>query len=389
MNILYLSVYDPRLTDFGGALRSHLMWEALKKEHTVYTVLFDQQFKTEEIAPQIWHVKILQKVNPIRDFFYRLERKALRTLRVLPYGMIPAKLEKTIDETFPGVRFDAVVSRYGSDLMNMHLWNFPKKYVDFDDYPLEIYTTLKYREVPRLLRPLGRWIIKLQLSLCLKKIDGGWLSNPQQARMLKCKKNSIAGLKNTALSPSEGYNTESSREPMLVIVGAMSYYPNYTGVDKFLDEIWTTVSKQFPVLKLAIIGRGTPVEYSKRWESYSNVKQLGYVNDLQSLYERCLAVVVPIYSGGGTCVKTIEAMSHSRVCLSSRFGARGLEECLNMKIKGLQVFESVDDFIALLNHYVLDSNNRLIAEQEGCNYINDNYSKDVFIDTVLSTINEK
>lgn len=388
MNILYLSVYDPRLTDFGGALRSHLMLEALKKEHTVYTVLFGQQFKTEEIVSQIWHVKILQKVNPIRDFFYRLERKALRTLRVLPYGMIPAKLERTIDEIFPDVRFDAVVSRYGSDLMNMHLWNYPKIYVDFDDYPLEIYNTLKYREVPRLLRPLGRWLIKLQLNLFLRKIDVGWLSNPQQTRMLKCE-NSIAGLKNIALSPSEGYNTISSRDSMLVIVGSMSYYPNYTGVDKFLDEIWTAVSKQFPDLVLAIIGRGTPVEYSKRWESYSNVRQLGYVDDLQSFYERCIAAVVPIYSGGGTCVKTIEAMSHSRICLSSRFGARGLEECLNMKIKGLQVFESADDFITLLNRYVLDSNNRLIAEKEGCKYINDNYSKDVFINTVLSTINDK
>lgn len=30
MNILYLSENDPRNTDFGGAQRTHFIWEALK-----------------------------------------------------------------------------------------------------------------------------------------------------------------------------------------------------------------------------------------------------------------------------------------------------------------------------------------------------------------------
>lgn len=387
MNILYLSENDPRQISFGGAQRTHFIWEALKRQHSVYSVFFDYQFNTEEIAPNIWHVKKVLVGNPVRYFFYRLERKLLRPFHVLPYWPIPTKLEKSIDEIFPNMRFDMVVCRYCFDLMEMHLWKFPKIYVDFDDHPIEIYNTLGCKDVSRALRPLGRWIIKLQMYLIQKKIDGGWISNPRQVDMMIGEKR-ITCLRNIALTPSEKYNVNACRKPWLVIVGAMSYYPNYTGVDKFLNDIWGMVHAKAPNLELLIIGKGTPMDYYKRWEGYPNVRQLGYVDNIESIYEQCLAAVVPIYSGGGTCIKTIEAMAYSRVCLSSRFGARGLDDCFETKMTGLQVFDSVADFLYLLEHYVLNADNRAVAEKAGRCYVKANYSKEVFINTVLSTISE-
>lgn len=387
MNILYLSENDPRNTDFGGAQRTHFIWEALKRKGTVYSVFFDQQFKTEEIAPRIWHVRKLLKVNFLRYFFYRFERKLLYPLNVLPLWPIPTLLDKDISDIFPHVRFDMVVCRYCFDLMEMHLWKFPRVYVDFDDHPIEMYNTLKCRNVPTYMRPLGRLIIKKQIDFLRSRIDGGWISNPGQARMIKCKDNAYLDvLKNIALEPSYSYKVNAEREPLLMIVGAMSYYPNYTGVDKFLTKIWGKVYEKYPYLELVIVGKGAPEDYIERWRQFPNVRIMGFVDDLELIYQSCLATVVPVYSGGGTCIKTIESMSYSRVCLSSPFGARGLEDCLSLKIKGLQVFDSTDSFLQVLEKYVLDEENRVIAEKEANDYIRQNYSKDAFIQTIMQTI---
>lgn len=387
MNILYLSENDPRRTDFGGAQRTHLIWEALKTKGTVYCIYFDQQFKTEEIAPNIWQAKKLLKVNAIRYFLYRLERKVLHPLNVLPLWPIPTLLEKNINEIFPNIEFDMVVCRYCFDLMEMHLWNFPKVFVDFDDHPIEMYNTLKCLNVHRILRPLGKFIINKQINFLQKKIDGGWISNPSQAKLIRCKNGVFLNvLKNIASSPSCSYQVDAKREPYLMIVGAMSYYPNYSGVNKFLEEIWMEINKKYPYLELVIVGKGTPKEYAKRWEKFPNIKIMGFVDNLELMYQKCLATVVPIYSGGGTCIKTIESMSYSRMCLSSPFGSRGLEKCLDLKINGLQVFDSPYTFINILENYVLNETNRMIAEKEANAFIKKNFNKDAFINTIINTI---
>lgn len=387
MNILYLSENDPRNTTFGGAQRTHFIWETLKTKGNVYSVFFDQQFKTEEIAPRIWQVRKLLKVSPVRYFLYRLERKILKPFNVLPLWSIPTLLEIDVNNLFPNVKFDMVVCRYCFDLMEMHLWNFPKVFVDFDDHPLEMYDTLKCLDVPRFLRPLGRLIVKQQIKFLQKKIDGGWVSNPKQSKLIKCKNGvGLDVLKNISKEPSLTYRTDSPRDSMLMIVGAMSYFPNYSGTDFFLKEIWCKVHEKYPNLELAIIGKGTPDKYIERWKQMPNVKLLGFVDNIEPFYQACLATIVPIYSGGGTCIKTLESLAYSRVCICSPFGARGLEKCKNNKMNGLLIYETSDDFIKILEKYIFDEKNRVIAEKEAKCFINDNYSKESFKQTVLSTI---
>lgn len=385
MNILFLSESDPRNMDFGGAQRTHFIWKALQQRGDVYSVFFDQQFKTEEIAPKIWHVKKLLKVNALQYFFYRLERKILEPFRVLPLWPIPTRLEKNINDLFPNIQFDMIVCRYCFDLMEMHLWNFPKVYVDFDDHPLEMYDTLKSLQVHRILRPIGRWLINRQMDFLQRKITGGWISNPNQVKLIHCK-DGVHVLKNIAVSPSSQYEFNARRKQFLMIVGAMSYYPNYSGVDWFLKNIWCKIQTLYPNLQLFVVGRGLASEYLDKWTDKYGVKCLGFVENLEKLYQECLATIVPVYSGGGTCIKTIEAMSFGRVCVSSPFGARGLEEYAKQSNSGLQVFNSVEDFLRVLEDVVLDTNARSVHEKSARNYVLANYSQESFNNSILSVI---
>lgn len=385
MNILYLSERDPRDTHFGGAQRTNLIWRSLQQCGEVYSICFDQQYKTEEIAPHIWHGKKLLRVNAIQYFLYRAERKILEPFNVLPLWPLPTRLEKGIDEIFQGVHFDVVVCRYCQDLAEMHLWNYPKILVDFDDHPLEMYDTLKSLEVKPWLRPIGRMILKMQMKYIEKRITGGWISNPNQVSFFS-EDRKIVPLRNIPLSPSEEYTSKASRNSIIVSVGAMSYYPNYMGVDRFLNVIWPTIHKKYPELVYAVVGKGIPEAYMDKWQTIPNVKLLGFVEDLERIYQECLCSVVSIYAGGGTCIKTLESLSFSRVCLTTHFGARGLEQEIKDGGSGIFEYTSAESFLVQLESQVLNEDQRAANEKNARQYIEEHCSKESFSRVVIETV---
>lgn len=61
----------------------------------------------------------------------------------------------------------------------------------------------------------------------------------------------------------------------------------------------------------------------------------GFVPDLAAIYYHAVAVVAPIFSGGGMKVKIAEALMHNKVVIASDFAAIGYEECaMNSLVTG-------------------------------------------------------
>jgi len=112
-------------------------------------------------------------------------------------------------------------------------------------------------------------------------------------------------------------------EPLVLFVGTMGYRPNAQAADSLVQNIWPAVRARIPTARLAIIGPGP-----ERAESYgsadASVVFTGFVDDLYSWYRRARVVCCPIYHGGGTRVKIIEAAAHAKAVVSTRLGAEGL-----------------------------------------------------------------
>ena len=385
MNILYLSERDPRDNNFGGAQRTNFIWKALQKLGNVYCVYYTFYEEDTEIAPNIWRLKKNIDLDNKQYFWYRVWRKLLKNLNVLPLWPTAPRSKKSPEELF-GVKFDIVVARYCFDLSEMHLWNYPKVYVDFDDHPMEMFNTIKKNEVNYLLRSLSRFIIKQQLNFLERKITFGWISNPEQVKMFS-NKNIILPLKNIALEPSNQYNPRSIRTPKLITVGVMSYFPNYSGVEKFLNEIWPTFHNTHPDIEYHIIGKDVPKQYKSKWEKLEGVILRGFVENLEKEYEDSLCSIVPVDSGGGTCIKTLESLSFSRICLATPFGARGLEQTISKQDIGIYIYNDYNKFMNLFHDKVLDVEKRYVHECNGKDFIVRNHSQDAFISTVINTIN--
>jgi glycosyltransferase involved in cell wall biosynthesis len=96
--------------------------------------------------------------------------------------------------------------------------------------------------------------------------------------------------------------------------GAMDYEPNRRGLERFLAEGWPVVQRALPGARLHVAGPG-----SERIQG-----GLGVVEDLPALLATARAVVVPIWEGGGTRLKVLEALAAGRAVVSTPLGAEGI-----------------------------------------------------------------
>ena len=159
-------------------------------------------------------------------------------------------------------------------------------------------------------------------------------------------------------------------------VGMMAYEPNFLGVDRFLAQIWPDVRKAYPDLECRIVGPGLPEACLRKWRAIPGVRYLGPVDDLSVQYAAALAVVVPVDMGGGTCIKTREALAYARVCLSTEFGARGLD-LQDSKTHGLLVYHDAEEFMAGLKD-ALDEKWRGDAEKAARWFAEERFSRASF-----------
>ena len=384
MNILYVVNADIEKPAFGNAQRTRLMYDALCKVGNVYVL----NARELQLSPQTGIKKLVNAV---------WQRLVINTCGKCLIPVYPFPLRWSIETLFPGIRFDMVVARYLYYVGRLSLWSIsPRLYVDIDDHPRQVFETI-YSVKYNLIRKIwSRFINGLFCKFVLRKLTGSWIANPNQVEMVSPYCSCIA-LKNVPfiLSNKKGEKSilkakmveHSLNEEFVFTVGAMGYPPNYLGVDSFLKNIWPVVRSKYPNLKYKIVGKGTPHQFLETWGAIPNIEALGYVEDISELYHDCMASVVPVQSGGGTCIKTLESMSHSKICLSTPFGARGLPEgILKDGSVGVVVYNSAEEFVSALDRISTDKCWREKSEQAASDYIEENFSREKFEKTVIELI---
>lgn len=375
MNILYISTKDPRLTNGGNEQRTHFLWEALKSMGTVYTFMPNlSQSKTNEL---IEGEHPIYMCKPIYSCKYRPSHMFNILINYLTGFLLFSKWDTKIPnvaDVFPDVKFDIVVCRYINNLLICDFSNIAPLYIDVDDHPYQVYETMRKVKLRGILGKLTFWLFKNKINSILSKSSGGWIANKEQLNILPSNYTFLPNIPNT---PSEIYNRFESDRSGLITIGAMGYSPNFEGVDRFVKEIWPAFHQIFPEVVYTIGGKGAPTYLAEQWNAVEGVRYVGFIDNLEDVYQHCLATVVPIDAGGGTCIKTLESLSYSRTCLASVFGARGLHDHVNEGKGCLHTYSSANDFIdlykTLQNIYIRDE-----REKYSRDFINKHYSVDSF-----------
>jgi glycosyltransferase involved in cell wall biosynthesis len=113
---------------------------------------------------------------------------------------------------------------------------------------------------------------------------------------------------------------EPAHEELALFFGHFGYRPNHDGLLRFLREGWARTLVARPRARLAVAGPGIDASVRAELEAFPGVDVLGLMPDLPALLARSAAVLVPLWEGGGTRLKALEAMAAARPVVGTPVG---------------------------------------------------------------------
>lgn len=144
-----------------------------------------------------------------------------------------------------------------------------------------------------------------------------------------------------------------SAEPTLLFLGTYSYAPNVNAANFLIEKVFPRIREQIPNARLIIAGL-EPQNIRSYGENLPGVEIMGFVDDLDALYRQVRVVCCPIFAGGGTRVKLVEAAAYGKPIVSTKIGAEGLEMKDGRDFLQRQSVESfAEACLNLLNDYSL------------------------------------
>lgn len=113
-------------------------------------------------------------------------------------------------------------------------------------------------------------------------------------------------------------------EPTMLLIGTYTYPPNLQAANFLIEQVFPLVQQMVPQAKLIIAGK-SPEKIRAYQKGLTGVEFTGFVDDLDALYSRSRVICCPIFFGGGTRVKMVEAAAYGKPIVATRIGAEGLE----------------------------------------------------------------
>lgn len=198
---------------------------------------------------------------------------------------------------------------------------------------------IEMRKIERLILDVEQKIAKeVNIIIAVSEEDAEWYIKNGNAEV-------IVAQNGTNLTINEVPTTEDDFNPYAIVVGS-AHPPNIEGCLQYLgdSDLWLPKYTRIKIVgTLAEALRPSFLNLKNRWglsciDLISNVTN----EQLKELIEHSSAVLLPISYGGGTNLKTAEALASGRAIVASSSAMRGYEEYWNSE--GLFVADSKLDF---------------------------------------------
>ena len=118
---------------------------------------------------------------------------------------------------------------------------------------------------------------------------------------------------------------EMQEQSKLLWLGGFGHYSNREGVIFFQNEVYPLVKKEVPGVSMDIVGGGITNEIRRFAQIDSSINLTGYVDDPLPYLNRATVFVAPVFTGGGTKLKVIEAMAAGKAVVTTTVGCEGID----------------------------------------------------------------
>lgn len=357
--ILFITHLNPFKTSFGAEQRTNIALMSLIKCNYNVDIAYLGNIENQPISYKPNMRIVFWNKQNTKSYSILQNISRLLLLNMFPFEInISHKLQEIIELN----SYDYIYCRYLQFAALANLSRYHNKLLlDIDDMPVQalqidfarkkglkkIYFNLLKKAY---IRDTKKWI---------RKTHTCFVPNKKQAEDY-----GISFLPNISQIWDE-YKKPSQEESLKILfIGKLDWNPNLQGLERFLYNCWHDIKKELPDVELLIAGKGLDVETKDIWEEkFPSVKVLGFVEDIKDFYRSGNIVICPIYSGAGTNIKIIEAMSMSKPVIVSRESTKGYEDFLRHNQNCL-IASNDNEFTKLIISLLKDSKRQMnIAKQ--------------------------
>ena len=341
MRLLWLSHVLPHPPKGGVLQRSYHLIRGASSVHDVDLLTFRQRAFHPDLESLSESVDALAEFVDVRGVVdLPVDRgRAAKMAKLLssavtaePYSIrwnAGAEMDRCIRELaseneYDVVHFDAIgMFQYRHHfpktvwVLNHHNIESQMMYQRAEHAPLPLRTYLRW-EARRLARWEARHGAEADLHLVVSKLDAERICQHVTGAQCAIVENSV----DTAFFRPLG--TEK-RAGHVVFVGRIDGYANLSAVRWLRDEIWPLIEGGDQRRTLGIVGRNPPDDIVAWGRSNASVEVSGFVDDVRSAFDEAEVFVCPIYQGGGTRLKILDAMAMGLPIVSHSMAIEGLD----------------------------------------------------------------
>jgi len=329
MKILFLSRWFPYPANNGSKLRIYNLLRGLSQNHDVTLLSFADQPNVNLEALEIRSICAEVHVVPWKEFDPRSWRARLAFLSLKPRSVVDtfsSEMAQKIARLLNGQKYDLVIA---SQLpMAAYYPYFGRVPALFEEVELGLSYGHAHDSSGGLkhLRHALTWFkLRTYFSQLLKSFRACTVVSEQERQLLKnifpAHKQEIEVIPNCVnVKDYEQIHVEQ-KPNQLVFSGSFRYHTNYEAMVWFVRDVLPKILQEIPQAQLVITGDhlGLPLPPSP------NVTLAGYVDDIGALIASSSVSLAPLWSGGGTRLKILEAMAIGTPVVATSKGAEGLD----------------------------------------------------------------
>lgn len=341
--VLVISPVPSHPQDAGNRVRIHNLLTNLQKlGHEVHFLHIEQE--TTDVSPmrQVWGNKLYSlPYTQLGDRKRTLAQKIVRKLRYYLTGY--PRYSRAVDDWYDNsmnkflvelqerIKFDVVIVEYV--FFSKALKYFGKevlKIIDTHDIfnnRVDLYSNngQEYHWYSTTLKEEKKGLERADWIIAIQKEEEKYFKN-------------IVGKKIITV----GHTVALRRPKQLLLSKQTILYiaslneTNLHGITYFIREVLPKVRVKLPDAQLLIAGK-----ICEAVDEADGCTKLGYIDNLNEVYDTANVVINPILFGTGLKIKSIEALGQSKVLITTPEGAKGLEEGAN---KAFLVAKDADEF---------------------------------------------